>query len=237
MIRLKNGPRGHDSLQLYAVMSLLLPIGHGCAQQPPNKHVSYGYYYRGDLVSLTASERFVAGSEASAGFRGFVSDRGLERDPRSDQGALKAYDFGLYQLPVSPTATRQIVNLPSEIERFAETTPEEIQPVFEEGQSLLIPSNEIIVGFSPAMSLEDAQEYFAPHRETQGILDVRAHRTNSYILTIDNPANGRVYGVSQFLFGLEEIEFAEPNHLVIPVEAPRLPSLPSDTATASSRGE
>lgn len=228
MLRLKNGPRGHVFLQLYVVMLLLLPSGHGCAQPPVNKHVSYGYYYRGDFVSLTASERFVAGSEAGAGFRVFVRDRGLERDPRSDQGALKAFDFGLYQLPVSSSG--QLMNLPAEIERFAETTPEEIQPVFEQGQSLLIPSNEIIVGFSATMTLEGAEDYFAPHGKTLGILDVRAHRTDSYILTIDNPANGRVYGVSQFLFGLEEIEFAEPNHIIIPVEATRLPSLPSDTA-------
>jgi len=183
----------------------------------------YGYYYRGELVVLTASQQLVAVSEAGTAFRSFVSAQRLERDPLSDDLGLQARGLGLYRLSPAATEAAQRVDLQAELLRFAQTTPEEIQPVFEQGQALLIPANEIIVGFTAATTLEQARAFAAGQREAQGIVDVRAHRANSYIMVIDNPANGRVYVVSQFLAGLDEVAFAEPNHIVVPIEAPRIP--------------
>ena len=196
---------------------------------------TYGYYYKGELVTLTASPQFVAVSETGTAFRSFVATQRLERDPLSEHPGLQAHGLALYRLPAPAVEGAQRVDLRAELVRFAEATPEEIQPVFEQGQALLIPTNEIIVGFSAATTLQQVQDFAAGHRDAQGIVEVRAHRANSFIMVIDNPANGRVYQVSQFLSGLDGVEFAEPNHIVVPVEAPRIPMRPGETPTRGGR--
>ena len=90
-----------------------------------------------------------------------------------------------------------------------------IQPVFEQGGALMIPSDEIIVGFKPPATLNWAEHYLAPFRNTQGIIGIREHGEDTYILKIDNPSDGRSYQVSQFLSRLSQVVFAEPNHIVI----------------------
>ena len=196
---------------------LLLPIGGSCAQDQSVTPVNYSYYYRGELISLTPSQRLVAVSETGAAFRAFASEQGLERDPLSEHSALRARNVGIYRRVSDEVRS---VDPQAELARLAETAPVEIQPVFEQGQSLLIPSNEIIVGFAGATTLEEAQRFAASQPEGTGIIEVRPQRRNSYIMVIDNPANGRVYLVSQLLTALREVEFAEPNHIVLPVEAP-----------------
>ncbi len=89
----------------------------------------------------------------------------------------------------------------------------------------------IIVGFSAATTLQQAQGFAAEQGAAQGIVEVRAHRANSFIMVVDNPANGRVYQVSQFLSGLDGVEFAEPNHIIVPTREPRIPVLPGEAPT------
>jgi hypothetical protein len=98
---------------------------------------------------------------------------------------------------------------------FAETTDAMIQPVFEQGQALLIPGDEIIVGFKKDTTFDQAQEYLDPYVAEQGMVDMREHRKNTYILRISSPSDGRVYRVCQFFATLDEIKFAEPNHIVV----------------------
>ena len=188
----------------------------------------YGYYYKGRLVSLRASKRLVAINETGTAFRGFVSVHGLKRDPMSERAPLKKRNLGLYSLPIPTTKTDKGIDLRMQMEKFAQTTREEIQPVFEQGQALLIPSDEVIVGFKKAVDLTQAKSYFAPHAKTQGIVEVREHRRNTYILRIDNPSNGRVYQVCQFLAKREGIDFAEPNHIVLFLGEPKPPRPPGD---------
>ena len=188
----------------------------------------YGYYYKGKLVSLRASKRLVAINETGTAFRGFVNVHGLKRDPMSERAPLKKRNLGLYSLPIPTSKTAKRIDLQVQMEGFAQTTREEIQPVFEQGQALLIPSDEVIVGFKKALDLTQATSYFAPHTKTQGIVEVREHRKNTYILRIDNPSNGRVYQVCQFLAKQEGIDFAEPNHIVLFLGEPRPPRPPVD---------
>jgi subtilisin family serine protease len=185
----------------------------------------YEYYYKGKLISLRPSRRLIAIDETGTAFRDFVKLHGLKRDPLSERGPLKKRNLGLYGLP---TPADKRIDLQTEIEKFAQTTAKQIQPVFEQGQALLIPSDEVIVGLKKPLGLAQAKSYFAPHAKSQGIVDVREHRKNTYILRIDNPSNGRVYQVSQFLAQQEGIDFAEPNHIVLFLGEPRPPRPPAE---------
>lgn len=199
---------------------ILLSNGIINAQEP------YGYYYKGEFISLAASRRFVAISEKGTGYSNFVAEQELKRDPLADQEPLKSRKLGLYRIP--PGAPAEFTNIIIQIEEFLMTTGEEVQPVFEQGQALLIPSNEILAGFKKETSLDDAQSYFTKCCQDQGIIDLIEHRTNSFILTINNPSNGRVYQVCQVLAGLDEIRFAEPNHIIVSLYLPVLPEFPEE---------
>jgi subtilisin family serine protease len=220
--------------------ALLLPLAASAekeVQPPAGKEGTskYGYYYKGKFIALNASERLVAVSETGRAFRHFVDAQALERHPLSEMQPLKGLHLGLYSLPTPARKTEKRIDFNLQMKEFARTTGEEIQPVFEQGQALLIPSNEIIVGFKAAKSLEEAQAYFARYHNTQGIVEVKKHRKNSYTLTINNPSNGRVYQVSQFLAGLEEVKFAEPNHIVVMLDVPGMP-VPSEVSPAGVPG-
>jgi len=212
----------------------LLPLSWAIAQTQFQPSVGgatgsrYGYYYKGKLVSLSPSKRLVAINETGTAFRGFVKNHGLKRDPMSERGPLKKHDLGLYSLPTPTSKTARRVDLPAQMKGFAQTTQEEIQPVFEQGQALLIPSDEVIVGLKKDLDLSQAKSFLAPHTKTQGIVDVREHRRNAYILRIDNPSNGRVYEVCRFLEKQRGIKFAEPNHIVLFLGEPSPPRPPVD---------
>ncbi len=199
----------------------------------------YGYYYKGQFVSLTASKRLIAIREIGVAFSPFVKAQGLKRHPLSNREPLKGLKIGLYSLPAPARKIDKRIDLSVKREDYVRTTGEEIQPVFEQGQSLLIPSDEVIVGFKEATSLDQARKYFAPYRKTQGINEIRKHRKNSYIVTIDNPSNGRVYQVSQFLSGLDGIRFAEPNHIMLSLDdlsTPMLPAIAPDRRVKGGAG-
>jgi hypothetical protein len=83
------------------------------------------------------------------------------------------------------------------------------------GPALLIPSDEVIVGFKETTSLSDARKYLTAHLDEEDVIELREHRTNTFILKISRSSNGRVYVVSQSLAGLSEVSFAEPNHIVV----------------------
>ena len=207
---------------LSAVTVLLLPVCTGCAQDQSATPEMYAYFYKDELVSLTPSRQLVALAETGDAFRTFVSEQGLERDPLSDHAALRAHNLGLYRR-VNLSAEEAVQFDPqAELQRYVETTTAEVQPVFEQGQSLLIPSDEIILGFAEPTTLEQAQAFAERQREAHGFVTVRPHRANTFIFVIDNPTNGRVYLVSQLLAGLDEVKFAEPNHIVLPLGTPRI---------------
>lgn len=90
-----------------------------------------------------------------------------------------------------------------------------MQPVFEQGSALLIPSDEIIIGFRETLSLAEAEEAIASHKQSQGIIEVRQARPGPFVLKINNAGDGRCYRVSQVLTGLDSIAYAEPNHIVV----------------------
>jgi len=185
----------------------------------PQETGKYGYYYEGKFIPLTASKRLIAMGESGVHFSAFSRAQGLERDPLSDKRELRALKLGIYRLPL-PWEARARADLDILMKEFARTTGEVIQPVFEQGMALIIPSDEIFVRLKEPVVLSEAQAFFARFEDSQGIVEVREGRRNIYIVKINDPSNGRVYPVSQFLATQEEIEFAEPNYFILHLRTP-----------------
>ncbi|MBW1734901.1 MAG: S8 family serine peptidase [Deltaproteobacteria bacterium] len=175
----------------------------------------YAYYYKDRLIVLSASKTLIAVEETGVSFSAFVNSNRLKRDPLSDEALLRNRNLGLYRLPVAGKGAADPSAFNAWMETVAETTRHVIQPVFEQGDALMIPSDEAIVRLKEAISLGQAREYFESHRSGHGISVVREARNSTYILKIQNPSNGRVYKVCQSLSKLDRVSFAEPNHVIL----------------------
>lgn len=205
---------------VFAIAVVLLWGGGAIAQQ-----TTYTYTYGGETITLEASPDIVAIDESAERTESFSLDPGLERHPVSSQEALTARNFSVYRL--SPTAE---IDLGTEMTEMATASPEGVQPVFEQGGSLLIPSNEVLVGLAEADTEEAARELLAPHTDSQGITSLRKQRGRIFVVAIDNAGMGRAFQVSQYLADQEGVEFAEPNHIVVQLDMPLRPELPPPTA-------
>jgi subtilisin family serine protease len=189
---------------------LTVPTGQGDDDTP-----DYSYYYKGRLVKLNLSRQLIAIKEKKAMGINFMNDLNLARSPLSDQEDLKHQGYTLYHLQSFKTENQNRTDFRAQFSAIRAAIDGEIQPVFEQGPALLIPSDEMVVGFREDATLEQAWEYFAPYMDSHGILVIRAHRKNTFILQIDNPSNGRVYPLSKIFSLLDEIRFAEPNHIIV----------------------
>ncbi len=207
------------------------------AQPSTQDSFKYGYYYKGEFVSLAPSSGLVAISEVGTAFSSFASAQGLVRDPLSDRRQLEGRSLALYRRTPPTLKTDTVSTLGPLMVTFAQTTGEEIQPVFEQGQVLLIPSDELIVGLTEASTLSEAQRFFSPVEDSVGILEIEELRTDTFLLRIDSPSNGRVYQVCQFLAAEDGVEFAEPNHIVVRLDSPITPSMPPGVGQSLDTGE
>ena len=197
--------------QLFAadLQPLIVPTGGG------EDTFEYSYYYKGRLVTLNLSQQLIAIKERKAIGIDSMKNFNLARSPLSDQKVLKRHGYILYHLQSSQTETQNHTDFKAQLSAIRTTIDGEIQPVFEQGPALLIPSDEIVVGFREDATLEQARVFFGPYMDSHGILAIRAHRENTFILQIDNPSNGRIYPLSKIFARLDEIRFAEPNHIIV----------------------
>jgi len=191
-------------------------VGPGNEVRGPGR--TYEYNHGGKPVVLHASPRFIAVREGAAFAPEEQQRNQLERDPRSDRRILKSARLALYRQRPPKGKKDRPPDLRDSIETLAKTATGMVQPVFEQGMALLIPSDEVIVGFADATTLQEAVSFLAPWRGRLGVTDVRDHRRNSFILTLRNPSNGRCYEVCRSLAQLGRIAFAEPNHIVIALD-------------------
>jgi hypothetical protein len=175
----------------------------------------YGYYYKGKLVTLNLSTQLIAVEEKGASLDTFVQNNNLKPHSLSNHPALTKHGMRLYRLPADTNKTAGSPDVSRQIRTWNQTSGQVVQPVFEQGTALLIPSDEVILGFKEYSTLDEARRYVSPYMDSWGIIDLRTHRKNTFILRINNPADGRVYEVCQFLSQFDEIQFAEPNHIVV----------------------
>ncbi|MFC1452190.1 S8 family serine peptidase [Verrucomicrobiota bacterium] len=177
---------------------------------------TYDYYYKGRLVSLNASGRLLAiVEEGGPKAAGFIKDNKLRRLSLSDREGVKIHGVGLYEIPHPADKSSGAMDAQALIQAFADESPGAIQPVFEQGQALLIPTDEVIVGFREEINAEELNDFIAAHSGELGIVDARPHRKNTLVVRISNPVDGRCYQVSQALNHLDGVVFAEPNHAIV----------------------
>jgi hypothetical protein len=210
----------------------------GLAQSAASSE-AYSYYHDGTLVVLTPSPSLVAVSEAGRQFPGFVSAQGLTRDPRSEHAALRARHIGLYSVPRPRQEAGLRRDLVERARAFTVQTHEEVQPVFEQGQALLIPSDELIVRLPQAADAGKAREYLTSTKEAPGIAEVRQVEEGTFVVRIRDAGYGAVYEACRQLAKLDGVEFAEPNHIVVMLEPLTPPSEVRrylDTLTKGRRG-
>ena len=175
----------------------------------------YGYFYKNEFVELVPSSKYVALAGNVPSIQSKAADSGLVRDPLSDRHPVKSRGLGIYRLSAAETKTKSRADVSARIPQLLERDMGYVQPVFEQGGAILIPSDEVIIGFKAPTTLEQAEAFLSPYWSSQGIEEVKALRKNTFIIRINDPSDGRIYAVAQFFALIEEIRFAEPNHIVV----------------------
>ncbi|MEA1922944.1 MAG: S8 family serine peptidase [Pseudomonadota bacterium] len=177
----------------------------------------YHYFYGDKKIVLHSSPNLlvVDSDKSSKGLNEkALKQIGVVLDPLSKQAALRDNGLKLYRRVSQPTGVRE-KSLKSLVEKKFSAENVVHQPVFEQGQALLIPSAEIIVGFSSADTIARQREILSSLIKVLGISKLKELGGKSLLVTIYNPGDGRCYQVCHELAQVSGVTFAEPNHLVI----------------------
>lgn len=187
----------------------------------------YGYYYEGKFTSLKASDRLIALKESRPASKQFIAEYNLlKHDSMSKNHTLR--ELSIYVLP-------EWKDFRAKLREFAKTSGEEIQPVFEmsgtyrDVKVMMIPRDEFIVKFKEDSDLIKAKAFFEPFIKEHGLVGIRNHRKNSFIVKIDSPSDGRIYQLCQSFSNFEEFRYVEPNHSVLFHKLHVIPPPDSDT--------
>ena len=175
----------------------------------------YSYFYKGALVLLDPSRELFALAEREGAIRTAVPGTRPVILPLRETHPLENQGVHLYSLPEQLRSARNEIDFFAELELLAQQVDQIVQPVFEQGSAILIPIDEIIVGFETASTISMARSILEPIWDAYGIMAIRQARMESYVLTINDSANGRVYEVSRALMEMESVSFCEPNHIVL----------------------
>ncbi|MCX7046926.1 MAG: S8 family serine peptidase [Candidatus Sumerlaeota bacterium] len=200
-------PLGKRIAILHALLACLLMAGIAMGQAAPGK---YAYICQGKSIELSPSGALVAVGESPALSPQMIQSSNLAPYAHPNNPSLKARRMTVYQRAASNQGAA-----PASALALAQTLGAEYQPVFEQGMSLLIPADEVIVGFPGPTAAGAAGAILAPRRNELGITALRQSRATSCIVTINNPSNGRCYDVARALAQTPGVAFAEPNHIVI----------------------
>jgi subtilisin family serine protease len=194
------------------------------------------YFRSGAPIKLRASPLYAAALVPdTTGHKGpLTPPDGLELDPRGDRPDLIERGVTLFRVP-SAVAPRGLDTT---------TTPDAwqvtlgsglpAQPVFEHGAALRIPSDEVIVAFDPATTLEDAKRLLSGSWDDLDARQLREFRPGSFICVLRAASAGRAFEASRMLTQVEGVLWAEPSFINVHLETPggppggrSLPSLPS----------
>lgn len=186
----------------------------------PSAPAQYGYYYHGRLLALTPSTSLLAVRDTPAAAF-FAAQQGLRRAGDRDHHALRRYGLVLYAVPASRTKRAPAASAVSLIRTAAASGTVVAQPVFEQGDSIGIPADEVVVGFKSDLGKEEAGSYLAKRAGGQGILGLAPFRQRAFVARIANPSDGRAFAVSRFLAGLPGVRYSEPNFVRIMLDEAR----------------
>ncbi len=135
-------------------------------------------------------------------------------DPLSQNPVLRDKGLKLYR-QIQTTTGQHDKSLKSLIEKNFSAEDIITQPVFEQGQALLIPSAEIIVGFDDTTADDPQWNFPTATSKSQGIINVEKLSSKRALITINQPGDGRCYEVCRELVKISGVSFAEPNHLLV----------------------
>lgn len=175
----------------------------------------FSYVYKGRAVNLTPSKRYVAIAEGGTKYRSFIKSHGLEREALSDAPEFKLHGYGLYRLSSRTITQDKSTKLLQQLDIFSKTSGVTVQPVFEQGDVLMIPSDRLIVRFNDDIELEKAKNFLLQFSGSHGIVDVKSLRKNTFAVSINKAARGRVFEVSTFLAKQQPLRYAEPDLIIL----------------------
>lgn len=196
---------------LFQVFTALFSLFVATAQAAAADAGPYSYYFKGELVTMTPSLRYVAARQPAGGYSPDLSALGLAEALDIPQDGLKAKGYVIYSRPQTKDKSASAVDLTPQALSGAGIS--EAQPVFEQGWAIMIPTDRVIVGLTAAEDLSAATAFLTG--TGFGVRQVLPHRKNTFIAVIDNPGNGRVYEVARKLSSLPGVSFAEPDHLMV----------------------
>ncbi len=184
----------------------------------------YSYTYKGKTITLVPSEELFAVEEEQGGgnLESFAVAEGFDELKDDKQPSQK---FRIFRRSSQETAFSGDSNMESVLSR-APHVGQEVQPVFEQGGALLIPTDKLIVGFTNPTTLSQAKAKLEPLKESLKIKAIENHRKNSFSVTFEDASHGRVYDVTKKLSALSGVEFAEPDHVVVFLNDPS-PQIPN----------
>jgi len=213
---------------LVSIPLLVLAPRAANAQDRPAATPAYSYLYKGNPVSMRPSASLVAVAGDPEPLTRALAAAAAARDPLSEAEPLRQRKITLYRVQPRRGQPAARADALAAIRAAARQAARVTQPVFEQGGALLIPSDEVIVGLAPDSDLAKARALLEPVAAKLGIRGTRAHRADSYLVTIDRAADGRAFAVARDLAALAGVAYAEPNFVVVPLDEARDRTLPSD---------
>ena len=221
-------------LILTVLTGILFPVQNALSQNVPptqkqeatDSKTQYSYRYHDQLIVLQPSESFVAVKADDPALTAFSTTNNWHKDPLSETDALRTHNFAIFRMPqvdAKGINSTQVAPLAAPLVAAQAGIP--AQPVFEQGDSLLIPSDEVIVAFDREITADEAKAFLDGNAGGQGLLDLRLLRPKTYIVKLSAPENGRVFTVSSTLAALPGITYAEPNFVVVPLDGPPRPAI------------
>ena len=146
-----------------------------------------------------------------------LAEIGIVLDPLSRQKALADRGLKLYRKTESSPDNHE-KGLKSLVKDRLDDANVITQPVFEQGEVLLIPGAEIIVRCKKNQDTKQQRSFLNSLKTDLGISRIQATGSGSFLLTINHPDDGRCYQVCRKLIQLAPIADAEPNHLIITLD-------------------
>jgi len=179
------------------------------------------YLHAGDPVRLQASPLYAA-ALAMDTLRSpgpLTPPDGLELDPRGDRPDLIERGVTLFRVPHS-LAPRGLDTQPPDAWQVTLGSGLPAQPVFERGAALRIPSDEVVVAFPPATTLEDAKRFLSGTWDDLDARELRALRPGCFVCALRDASTGRAFEVSRKLVKVEGVLWAEPSFINVYLETP-----------------
>ena len=189
--------------QLFILILLLIPFS-GLAD------VECQYITSKGSVNLNVSQRFIA---VSVNDEATIQSRfGLVRDPISERSEFQRTSYVVMRWP--DTQKTSLITMTSILDALLFSGLQtNCQPVYEQGPTLLIPSDGIIVGFNSPKDLKGAKK--SSLLNLAGVHVERHLRKNVFIVRLDEFALGRALAVSREISRLPEVAFAEPDFIQV----------------------